>query len=150
MAFYSHLPADRARSRLGRRRWDEYFTFCFERNPWDKDVSMYFWNTRDEPSPPPFESWLHHKRHDLSDWYLYTSRGRIIVDFVGRFEHLDEDLRRALGRAGVTCDVVLPRLRTGTRRGPVSFTRRSRDIVLRAFAREFETFDYPAEPEAAR
>lgn len=149
MAFYSHLPADRARSRLGRRTWDEYFTFCFERNPWDKVVSMYFWNTRHEPSPPSFESWLERRRHELSDWDLYTSRGRIIVDFVGRFEHLHDDLRQALGRTGLASDIELPQLKAGTRTGSVSFTRRARDIVLEAFAREFETFGYPAEPEPA-
>jgi hypothetical protein len=150
MGFYSHLPADRARLRLGRDRWDEYFTFCFERDPWDKVTSMYFWNTRQDPSPPPFEVWVERRRRELSDWHLYTSRGRIIVDFVGRYERLEADLRAALDQAGVADRIELPRLKSGTRRGAVTFTPRAREIVLDVFAREFEAFGYPTEPASAQ
>lgn len=40
-----HSKASQIRDRLGQNIWDEYFTFTFERNPWDKVLSNY-WSRR--------------------------------------------------------------------------------------------------------
>ena len=47
--YYNHVPASVIRARLGRKIWDDYFTFCFERDPWEKVVSWYFYVSRDNP-----------------------------------------------------------------------------------------------------
>ena len=39
--FRNHLPAYKARARISRRIWEQYTTFCVERNPWDKTLSHY-------------------------------------------------------------------------------------------------------------
>ena len=46
--YKNHLDARGIKRRLGPRRWDSYFTFCFERNPWDKVVSEYYWRRSNE------------------------------------------------------------------------------------------------------
>ncbi len=44
--FYNHMPAARIRERVGAKVWNSYFKFCFERNPWDKVVSWYYFRQR--------------------------------------------------------------------------------------------------------
>ena len=52
-----HAGVGSSRERIGAERWDGLYRFCFERNPWDKAISMYFWRTRRLDDPPPFEEW---------------------------------------------------------------------------------------------
>jgi hypothetical protein len=49
--FSAHMNASRASQGLGKPRWDNYFRFCVERNPWDRVVSRYYWLHRSEPRP---------------------------------------------------------------------------------------------------
>lgn len=106
--YYNHMPASVVRDRLGPEIWDEYFTFCFERDPWEKVVSWYFYVSRDNPDRLPFEQWA--LVRDLpSDWNKYTIGGTVAVDFVGRFTDLEADLHHALAQVGVRDAPALPR-----------------------------------------
>ena len=142
-AFRNHLPASLIRARLGGKAWDQYYTFCFERNPWDKVVSWFFYTTRNEPDPPPFERWALQAALP-SDWNRYTLGGRPAVDFVGRFESLDDDLRRAMQHVGLLSIPDLPRAK-GARRDPRAETPITGAVDARireVFAREIEHFGY--------
>jgi hypothetical protein len=142
-AFRNHLPASLIRARLGRGTWEGYYTFCFERNPWDKVVSWYFYTTRNDPEPPRFEEWALHAALP-SDWNRYTLEGRIAVDFIGRFEALNADLRRALQHVGVDAVPELPHAK-GARRGARAATPMTDAVDARirdVFAREIEQFGY--------
>jgi hypothetical protein len=94
--------------------WSQYHKFCFVRNPWDHAVSDYYWRTRKHKDKPvPFKEFLKRledpDRPDpqnlvplyRSNWPIYTIDNRIAVDFVGRYEQLDDDLQQVGRHVGL-------------------------------------------------
>lgn len=147
--YYNHMSAQEIRSRVGRKVWDSYFTFCFERNPFDKVVSDYFWvvGAKEHWKGLSFEEYLRRGRFPV-DWDKYTIGGSVAVDFVGRFESLAEDLARVCAHVGIEdFDGWLPRLKGGWR-DPASKPYRNfvppagRAVVERAFRAEIDHFGY--------
>ncbi len=109
VGFYEHMPAWRAKAYLGDDIWNSYFKFVFVRNPWDAQLSYYFYKTRNLASRPPFDTFLRDKkRARMQSRNLYTINGEIAVDFVGRYESLHEDFAQAVSRIGLQGDVTLP------------------------------------------
>jgi len=51
LRFYNHIPARKIKARIGNDEWDSYYKFCFERNPWDRTISLYYWLNQSEPRP---------------------------------------------------------------------------------------------------
>lgn len=146
-AFWNHMPASQIRARIGKGTWDDYFTFCFERDPWEKVVSFYYWQTKNRTARgdrPDFEKWAL-QRPLPSDWAQYTIDGDVAVDFVGRYESLADDLRTALDRVGLDVPIDLPRVKGQYRSAedPVELTDRVDARIAKVFAREIAAFGYP-------
>lgn len=145
-AYYNHLPAATARRWLGEDVWRGSFTFAFERNPFDKAVSQYWWFHQDEADPPDFTDHLRRfPAHRLSNWESYAIGDEVAVDFVGRFEHLEEDVRAIWQRLGLPGEPHLPRAKATTRSGRGTddlYTPEARAIVERVCARELRHFGY--------
>lgn len=148
--YWNHAPAWLARAKLGEELWDGYFKFCFERNPWDKFVSLYWWATHELAQRPTLEEFVSSPRGlGSSDWPLYTLDGEIAVDAVGRYERLEDDLRSLLGRLGLTAEVELPRAKSNHRGRDDSalLSRQGAERIGELFRHEVEAFGYkcPAE-----
>jgi hypothetical protein len=142
--YFNHIDATRIRERLGAKRWNSYFKFCFERDPWEKVVSWYYWSARAKDVPGFREFVL---GDDLpTDWDRYSIRGELAMDFVGRFEHLQEDLATVLAQVGIDAPVNLTREKGGVRpqeaRSDVLFTPELDARVAQVFSRELAAFDY--------
>lgn len=90
------------------KEWGEYFTFAFVRNPWDRTVSRYFFWQESNKVPPTFEEFV--KSGQFASWTLcgmLCGPGmKVIVDFVGRFENLNDDFAEICSRIGI--DITLP------------------------------------------
>jgi hypothetical protein len=121
--------------------WDSYFKFCFERDPWDKLVSFYWWRIRRMDDPPDFETFVH-TTPGLSAWPQYTIDDEIAVDFIGRYENLEDDLRQVLDRIGIDAPLELERLKGGLRREEIDFSPALDEWVSQHFAHEIAHFGY--------
>jgi hypothetical protein len=145
-AFYNHMSAAAIRKRMGRRMWDRYFTFCFERNPWEKVISGFFWERGRRGVELDFEDYVLHASLP-SDFDRYSFDGRSVgVDFVGRYEHLDEELQKVLDRLGIRTPVALGREKGNFRPREATvdtmFTDAMSARVERVFAREIAAFGF--------
>ncbi len=152
-AVYMTLPKETRRAR-GARKFDSYFKFGFVRNPWDRAVSLYERREgeqmRHQMSFEEFVDWMQYSsatcehpsphRYQL-DWFV-DPNGKVIADFIGRFERIEEDWKIVAERLGV--NPTLPHRRENPRARHYSeyYTPRSRDIILERFRVDVETFGY--------
>lgn len=99
-------------------KWDEYFKFGFMRNPWDLQVSQHCYfmqsltesNTSDEnlklieeyKNKPAYEFIKSRAKFDFIDHFLCDKNKNIIVDFIGKFENLNEDFQKIQDKIGVS------------------------------------------------
>ena len=153
-AYFNHIPARGIRRRLGRRRWNSYFTFTFERNPWDKVVSEYFWRQGNGKTDGELRDFV--LRGDFtSDFDMYSLDGETVgVDFVGRYEHLEDDLHRVLDRLGIDeTKMALTREKGNFRPSDAQVDALFDDEMSRrvesVFAREIRAFGYSRSPRLA-
>ena len=156
--FYNHMRASSVRARVPRAVWDGYYKFCFERNPWDKVVSFYYWYGRDRELPGINEFLLDHRRWGTtdqvlpSDWVRYAEGDRILVDDVFDFRDLAGGLATALARAGVPAEIAaaatLGQAKTRERKARgVAFRPETDALIRRAFRREIAAFDFCRAPD---
>ena len=152
-SFANHSPARLARQAAGADAWRGYFKFCFERNPYDKAISRYYWSTRKLAKRPPIAAYLaSERRSQISNWWIYTEQDQIAVDFVGRYENLAGDLREALRRIGIAAEPTLPHTKSRVREDRRHYSQlldaRARGLVSEICARELAQFGYAWEERA--
>ena len=148
VGFYNHMPAARARPLLGRGIWDSYYKFAVERNPWDRQVSLYYWRYPDPATRPSFSEFIENPRYvrKARNWRIYTINDQLAVDRIARYETLDHDLAAILAEIGIEARLTLPRLKSGTREGGPAYreyyTDRTREIVAGWYEKEIGVFGY--------
>jgi hypothetical protein len=142
--FYNHMPARLARERIGAKRWDSLYRFCFDRNSWDKSISRYFWRTRHLAVRPPFDDWALVPGNLPTARRVYTIDGELAVDFLGRYETLAEDLALVLDKLGIATDVALPHAKAQVRppgtQPPIG--KEADAAIRRTFAWEIDYFGF--------
>lgn len=161
---WQHVGAASARDHLGAAVWESYYTFAFERDPWERMVSLYWWRMRRQPDPatrPSFREFIEAmysqdparmraaRATKHSNWHIYTIDDRLAVDQLGRYETLGDDVRSILDKAGVTATVELPRSKHQVRReGPARlYDPDTIAMVGELFHREIALLGYrPPEP----
>src|SRR5262245_15508620 len=114
--YREHASARTIRAHMPRGRFEQYFSFAFVRNPWDWMVSLYAYllNT---------PSHRHHERivamSGLREYiefeigrgkrsqheFICDQDGRVMVDYVGRFESLQEHFADVCRHLGVAADL---------------------------------------------
>lgn len=150
--YWRHMGAHHVRRLVGKDVWNDYYKFAFDRNPWDKVVSAYYWRHRkvvDDAGEPPisFNEYVGKGKKLLNvDGYgQYSLGGEVAVNFVGRYERLQADLASVLERVGIKYDGWMPHAKSSTRkkRGYREFYGDAeRELVAGYFEREIELLGY--------
>jgi hypothetical protein len=157
---------------LERDEFEQLFTFSFVRNPYERIVSEYryrnYFHHRSfgdfvlNKLPPP--GWDDKYRHVMPQYeMLHDSEGHLLVDFVGRFERLQEDFDEVCRRLGIEPSQLphrnpsnkksrnLKRLVRNTlfrngendkRHYTEFYDQRTRDAVTRLYEKDIEAFAY--------
>ena len=116
--FYNHIPAIKVKKLIGDEIWHSYYKFCFERNPWDRFISLYYWLCQSDPRPS-FAEFLESnpllflKRGGFE---LYTIEGKIVVDRVCLYERITEELEQLQIKLGLPEKLELPRAKSTFRK----------------------------------
>lgn len=118
---FNHTSAKLVKKRIGDERFERYRKFCVVRNPWDRAVSQFFFEKFGEgmlglPEDLEFSDYLKVLPDSkLTDSWLYTIDGKLVVDRVIRFEDLAEEWSDLLLSFGFDY-MDLPRAKSETRR----------------------------------
>jgi len=147
--FYNHMPAIRIKNLIGDDIWNSYFKFCFERNPWDKVISGYCARKVRKGLTQSLSEFIRTKtakRLLFSDFStMYTIDGKVVVDFIGKYENLNEDLEFVRKKLGMP-KLVLPKAKAGFRKDKRSYkeTMAEDDIrfIANLCAKEIEYLGY--------
>ena len=147
--FYNHMPAHEVRGLIGKKTWNDYYKFCFERNPFDRVISLYFWCYKSEPRPTFAEFLEGPEIHLLTqrgiDVYA-DAMGNVCVNRVGRYESLDADLEELRLAVGLPESLQLPMAkaahRTDRRHYSELIDSVSRKKIEAMFSRELSLWDY--------
>ncbi|HWB19520.1 MAG TPA: sulfotransferase family 2 domain-containing protein [Phycisphaerales bacterium] len=149
--FGEHATAKHVRSCLGRAQYEMYFTAAFVRNPWDWLVSRYHYDLqtptlRRHERVKQLGSLAAFAEYEAAKGssqhrFVANAQGRVIVNFVGRFERLEEDFDRLCEKLNV--DVRLPKLNASNHRPyQAHYNGATRRLVERLFAQDVAMFEY--------
>ena len=145
----------RGESRVSRAQYDSYFKFAFVRNSWARAYSWYKNVVRDEihrrnlgvPEDctlPDFVRDHVHRQWSIRPqlFWLRDHRERIPMDFIGRFERLQEDFAHVCEVLELE-DTSLPKLVTGDGSSYVDkFDDASRKRIATLYRDEIELFGF--------
>lgn len=164
-----HVPLARYLA-VDPHRFATYFKFGFVRNPWDRIYSAYTylvrvvgrddipdarWATQYLGSHPTFESFvkaLENRRfrkqimryihfRSQADWMSIPGRAQTSCDYIGRFEHIEEDFEEICRR--LKTERSLPTLRQSTHeRYHDVYSKRMIDCIGEMYSRDIKLFGF--------
>ncbi len=150
--FRVHDTARIAKFWLPCEAYDRLFKFAFVRNPWDRMVSMYSYirmrtdhrRHREVTQLKGFEDYLKYefRRRVTSQLEMISDRrGKIIVDYVGRFERLETDFADVCQHIGIESQFLH---KNQSQHEPYEnyYNDCTRRLVADYFANEIEYFGY--------
>ncbi len=158
--FYEAQPAWQLRARMGAREFDSYFSFAFERNPWEKVLSRV--DHLNALGSYDFEitiDWLLNRLEGVGastysqlapvnfPRYADPTTNRVLVTKICRYELLNDELREVFGNLGIEFGGRLPALakvgyRTDKRHYRQRLTAEQAERIAVLFDREVMLMDY--------
>ena len=131
-----------------------FFKFGFVRNPWDRTVSLYLRNEgiqmKESMTFDEFVNWIQYssdtcihplKMKNQLDWFT-DSHGNLLVDYVGRFETLDEEWAYIADKIGCTKNLPYKNVNFGRKHYTYYYNYQTKEIIKKKFQVDIEYFNY--------
>ena len=132
--------------------FNDYYKFAFVRNPWDAMVSYYHFlcskpdthRYKKIRSLDGFKQYLEYeiKRNKYHQYkYLTDANGELLVDYVGRFETLNEDFEKICNKINVSASI--PHHNKSTHKNYQSYyNEETKQMVSEHWATDIKMFNY--------
>ena len=142
--------------------FQEYFSFSFARNPWDKCVSEWLWlSSREtriknrecslkdylmirngfEGLASSSEKW-ERSDHFASQYSFISINNRNAINFIGRFENLQEDFNTICDKIGIARQQLPHTNKTDHKHYTEYYDDETKQIVAEKYAKDIEYFGY--------
>lgn len=153
---------------VGEQAWNRAFKFSFVRNPFARMVSLYQYERKmnlgesnhynrlifNQNPDVNYREWLldllenrngdaNPRNLETQKRYLQNNKGKVELDFVGRFESLEYDFNRLCDQLGV--DVELKHLNKSAENSSKHrdwYDRGSKNLIENYFKEDLDYFDY--------
>lgn len=161
-------------SKFAPKEWKKYFKFCFVRNPYTHAVSHFNWNEKNWnlskikielkkeknlANKNLFKKYLSNlikkknskRTHSVSDRSflipgneIYTLQNKIAVDFIGKFENIENDLNTIKQKLKLPkTNFELPHTKNSKNTSFLKFyDNQNKELVEKIWKKEFEFFNY--------
>ena len=145
-AFYNHISAQEIKQYISNDVWNSYYKFCFERNPFDKLVSLYYWIGSKYPTI--YDFMMSGKASYVKGFVLWTINAIPVVDHIYKFEEMHEAFKHISAVLKLDPEMVIPEkkaksnFRKDKRHYREILTEQEKQWVYKIFAREFAYLDY--------
>lgn len=139
--FEQHDDAMTIKRKVPASVWSEYLKFSIVRNPWDRTVSLFFWERKRKPElaarpgllerlglcadeqirlKKEFREFVLEGQWENNDRFYFMD-GSLCVDYVIRYENLAQDFGHLCQMLGLPA-IELPRLKSGIRKDQRPYT----------------------------
>ena len=158
-----HFTIHQIREHMEPEAFEAYFKFTFVRNPWDRFVSFVAWKQNRKGE----KKWIEGKYPEKSEFYVALGRlllsrltgkkvhlhlkeqwryvcdadGRLMMDFVGKFENLEDDWARVCEQLGINRPLE-KRMRSKHHEYPAYYNFLTRRLVGWLYRRDVRLFGY--------
>ena len=146
--FYHHISAKEIKQLVSEDIWNNYYKFCFERNPWDRVISFYYWRLKKNPQQTISEfidSGLPEVLHEYG-YGRYTINDKIVVNRVCLFENLSRELEIISKKLNFPEIPVLPKAKSAIRKDKRHYREilnsEDKKKIEKLFHREIQLFNY--------
>lgn len=149
--FFNHITSKEIKELLGDNDWKKFFKFCFERNPFDKVISHYYWEASKNPkikNKSIYEFIKGGGLNNIKGFDRYTINKVVAVDKIYKYEDIDSSVQDFSEKIGLSDPIKLPKYKAKGqyRKNRAHYSKvlneKEVDLISTIFAREIKLMDY--------
>jgi hypothetical protein len=151
--YSDHITASEMISKMGKKKFKNFFSFGIVRNPWDWQVSLYKFMLSNKAhfqheliksflSFDEYIKWRCTEDTHYQKDFLFSKENKQIVNFIGRFERLEEDFQKICSHIGIP-PISLPKINVSKGRAYQKYYNKDTiDMVRKTFEPDIDLFKY--------